>query len=73
MVSMAGPLAICDESAVARKALEIGIHYIESITKRPCCLKVPGVGRRMIDCYDSRFFDPFIFYILEVHLICPID
>ncbi len=32
MVSMAGPLAIYDESPIGRKALEIGIHYLQSIT-----------------------------------------
>lgn len=32
MVTMAGALAICDESPIARKALDIGLHYIVGIT-----------------------------------------
>ncbi|MBT4821180.1 MAG: hypothetical protein HON70_36050, partial [Lentisphaerae bacterium] len=32
MVTMAGALAVCDELPIARKALEIGLHYIVGIT-----------------------------------------
>ena len=32
MVTIPGALAICDESPVARKALEVGLHYVVAIT-----------------------------------------